>query len=291
MIVIYAEEDQFFAQGVKRAFSAQGIDLVHTTNAEDVADLMMEHGPVAVLFDLRLSKLNGFELLQALKDDPRTKDIPLMVWSQLASQEDIQRCFSLGACEYFLKGQHHPYEVARHVAKRFEEGEKENGFTLPEWLAVCMLFLLAAAFTFLQIRRVLDVRRDDGQLAVMRASVSAMVAAQQERAVLVGCTEAVDHPVQLWACRLCKEESCQTPLPTPWHWTGAIPDYERYTLVLDPEHTCTTASRFPCHVAIEPDGTEPISTNAFKLRFFLARDRDGLEGGRTHTINQAGVME
>jgi CheY-like chemotaxis protein len=290
MIVIYAEEDQFFAQGVKRAFGAQGIDLVHTTNAEDVADLMMEHEPVAVLLDLRLSKLNGFELLQALKEDPRTKNVPLMVWSQLASQEDIQRCFSLGACEYFLKGQHHPHEVARHVAKRFEEGE-ENGFTLPEWLGVCVVFLVAVGFTFLQVQRVLDVRRDDGQLAMMRASVSAMVAAQQERAVLVGCTEPGDRAVQLQACRLCKEESCETSLPTPWHWTGAKPDYERYTLVLDPEHICTMASMVPCHVAIEPDGVQPISTSAFKLRFFLARDRDGLEGGRTHTINQAGVME
>ncbi len=291
MIVIYAEQDQFFADGVKRAFSAQGIDLVHTTNAEDVAGLMMEHGPVAVLFDLRLPKLNGFELLQALKEDPRTQDIPLMIWSQLASQEDIQRCFSLGACEYFLKGQHHPHEVARHVAKRFEERGGGNGFTLPEWLMVCAALLLAGGFTFLQVKRVLDVQRDDGQLAVVRASVSAMVAAQQERTVLVGCTEATDYPVQIQACRLCKEESCQTSLPTPWHWTGTKPGYERYTIILDPEHTCNTASKAPCHVSIEPDGTQPVSTNAFKIRFFLARDRDGLKGGQTHTINQAGVIE
>lgn len=289
MIVIYAEEDQFFAEGVKRAFSAQGIDLVHTTNVDDVADLMMEHEPVAVLFDLRLSKRNGFELLQALKEDPRTQDVPLMIWSQLASQEDIQRCFSLGACEYFLKGQHHPHEVARHVAKRFEEGEKENGFTLPEWLAVGAIFFLAAAFTFFQIQRVLDVRRDDGQLAAVRASVSAIVAAQQERAVLVGCTQVTDWPIRLEDCRLCKEESCQTPVATPWEGMGLAPSYERYTL--DSEHVCTKEITQACLVTIEPDGAQSISTNAFKLRFFLARDRDGLKGGQTHTINQAGVIE
>lgn len=289
MIVIYAEEDQFFAQGVKRAFSARGIDLVHTTNAEDVADLMVEHEPVAVLLDLRLSKLNGFELLQALKDNPRTKDVPLMVWSQLASQEDIQRCFSLGACEYFLKGQHHPHEVARHVAKRFEENQKEDGFTLPEWLAVSALFLLAVTFTFLQIQRVLDVRRDDGQLAAVRASVSAIVAAQQERALLVGCTEVTDWPIRLEDCRLCKEESCQTSLATAWEGMGLKPEYERYKL--DSEDVCTKEIKHPCLVTIEADGAQPISTSAFKLRFFLVRDRDGLKGGQTHTINQAGVIE
>lgn len=289
MIVIYAEEDQFFAQGVKRAFSALGIDLVHTTHAEDVAELMQEHAPSAVLFDLRLSKRNGFELLQDLKEDPRTKDVPLMVWSQLASQEDIQRCFSLGACEYFLKGQHHPHEVARHVAKRFEGGGKESGFTLPEWLAVCAALLLGIGFTFFQVQRVLDVRRDDGQLAAVRASVSTIVAAEQEQMILLGCTDAMYVHAQLQWCRLCKEESCQTSFPTPWQEMGDKPAYERYTL--DPEHICTESSKGPCHVAIESDGAQPISTKAFKLRFFLARDRDGLEGGRTHTINQAGVME
>jgi CheY-like chemotaxis protein len=283
MTILFVEEDLFFAEAVKRAFAARGIEMLHTTKADSVVDVAMERQLDVVLFDLRLSKLNGFELLQALKEDPRTSELPLMVWSHIASQEDIQRCFSLGACEYFLKGQHAPHEVAHHIARRFN---RENGFTLPEWLAVGLALLLAASFTFLQVHRVLDMRRDDGQLIAVRSAVSAIVAAGQARDILAHCKEEDGRPTPLHACKLCKEESCQNELPVPWTYT---PTYER--AVLDPEHTCTPISTHPCHVSIERDGTQPISTNTFKIRFFLARDRDGLKGGQTHTINKQGVLE
>jgi hypothetical protein len=44
-------------------------------------------------------------------------------------------------------------------------------------------------------------------------------------------------------------------------------------------------------VTVEADGDAPVSAEAFKLRFFLARDRDGLAGGKTHTINAHGLVE
>lgn len=283
MNILYVEEDRFFADTVKRAFASQGIDLIHTTNANEVADLMTEHSPSAVVLDLRLAHLNGFELLQALKEHPDTQDVPLMVWSQLASQEDIRRCFALGACEYFLKGQHHPQEVARHIARRFEA---KDGFTLPEWLVVMGGLLLAVWLVIWQVNRVLDVRRDDGQLAAVRSYVSAILAAKQERGVLTSCVQSEGVPHALYACRLCKEESCETPLVVSW---TSAPAYERTSL--DPEHVCSPASTYPCHVSIEKNGTQPLSTDAFKLRFFLARARNGLAGGQTHTINEQGVIE
>lgn len=283
MNILYIEEDAFFAEGVKRAFTSAGLDIVHTPRADQVMDLVEEEEPTFILLALRLSKLNGFELLRLLKQDERTRNIPVMVWSQLSTREDIQRCFDLGACEYFLKGQHHPRDVISHLRGRFST---QDGFTLPEWLCVGAALLLALLFVSWQIQRVVDLRRDDGQMAAVRAYVSALVAAQQERAFLRGCEEVRPGVRPLYTCTLCKDEACRVSLPVPW---TAEPGYERRWL--DPEHECTQESFYPCHVTIEPDGSQPLSTEAFKLRFFLTRDREGLKGGKTHTINAGGVVE
>lgn len=285
MSIIHIEEDDFFAEGVKRAFAVQGVEVVHMKNVQEAIEAIAENPPDAVLFDLRLSSLNGFELLAALKASPRTKKIPLMVWSHLASREDIQRSFDLGACEYFLKGQHHPSEVAVSLLHRFAHA-KENGFTLPEWLVVMGVLALALGFAWIQLQHALDVRRDDGQMQSARASVSALVAAEQERALLVDCETKNAQPILLAACRLCKESACLNALSVPWSYQ---PTYERAPL--DPEALCSPGSIGPCHVTIEADGDGPPSLEAFKLRFFLSRDRDGLKGGRTHTINAHGLVE
>ncbi len=286
MSILLIEEDGFFAEGVKRAFAAQGMDVIHLTNVLEAVESIAKHLPDAVLFDLRLSSLNGFELLGLLKADKRTKRIPLMIWSHLASREDIQRCFDLGASEYFLKGQHQPREVATALARRFAETE-ENGFTLPEWVAVVAVFGLALAFAWVQFQRALDIRRDDGQMQSIRAAVSAIVTAGQERTLLVQCPASSEAKrTALAGCKLCKESECLNQLPVPW---TNEPTYER--VALGAETLCTPTSVGSCRVTVEADGDAPVSAEAFKLRFFLARDRDGLAGGKTHTINAHGLVE
>ena len=285
MTIVYIEEDDFFAEGVKRIFTAQGVEVIHMKQVQGAMEVITKNQPDAVLFDLRLSSLNGFELLAALKANPRTKHIPLMIWSHLASREDIQRCFDLGACEYFLKSQHHPREVAIRLTRQYT-GAKENGFTLPEWAIVMGVLLLALGFAWMQFQRALDIRRDDGQMQFVRSAVSAFVAAGQERVLLTGCgvDQAKSAPLSL--CKLCRDSACTNVVSVPWM---SEPSYERASLRA--QALCESGSREPCHVTIEADGDRPLSLETFKLRFFLARDRDGWKGGRTHTINAHGLVE
>lgn len=283
MNIVYVEEDVFFAEGVKRAFSQEGIDVFHVTKVEQLDELLEKEPPHAVLLELRLSTLNGFEALKLFKSQRRFQNIPILVWSYLASREDVERCLGLGAAGYFLKTQHTPREVARHVKSAMN---LKPAFTLPEWLIVIACLLFAFGFLGWQLNRVLDMRRDDGQLAAVRAYVSTLVTAAQERQLLLGCKEGE----MLRGCRICRDEACRNSSPVPWQ---GEPSYERRAFVgfLDPESVCTASASRPCHVTIERDGEQPISPEAFKLRFFLSRSREGLAGGQTHTINAHGLIE
>ena len=104
--------------------------------------------------------------------------------------------------------------------------------------------------------------------------------------LLVGCEANRTKSVPLSMCKLCKDSACTNAVSVPW---TAESSYERISL--DAGTRCEVSSHEPCHVTIEADEDRPLSAEAFKLRFFLARDRDGLKGGQTHTINAQGLVE
>lgn len=59
--------------------------------------------PVVVLLDLRLPKMNGFEVLQRMQDDARLKIIPVIVLTSSEDQEDVLQSYCLGAFRFIRK--------------------------------------------------------------------------------------------------------------------------------------------------------------------------------------------
>jgi CheY-like chemotaxis protein len=63
----------------------------------------MENGPKVILLDLKLPKADGLEVLQRLKNDPRTKAIPVVVLTSSKEQSDVVESYHLGVNSYIVK--------------------------------------------------------------------------------------------------------------------------------------------------------------------------------------------
>ena len=59
--------------------------------------------PELILLDLRLPKMDGFELLAKIRSDKRTRDIPVVVLSSSQHKKDMDRCRELGASAFITK--------------------------------------------------------------------------------------------------------------------------------------------------------------------------------------------
>jgi CheY-like chemotaxis protein len=75
-------------------------------------DLARQHQPDLILLDLHLPDMNGHELLQRLRADPDTREIPVAIVSADATTRQIERLEAAGADEYLTK----PLDVQRFLA-------------------------------------------------------------------------------------------------------------------------------------------------------------------------------
>ncbi len=74
----------------------------------ETVDAVKAETPAVILLDLDMPDMDGFEVLRALKDDPATNNVPVIVLSGLNGSEDKVTAFDLGATDYVTK----PFDLA-----------------------------------------------------------------------------------------------------------------------------------------------------------------------------------
>ena len=84
--------------------------------------LARKNPPDLILLDLVMPKKNGFEVLAALKKDDATKNIPVIVLTNLSEMADIDKVLELGATTYLVKGDHALVDILQKIKSTLGEG-------------------------------------------------------------------------------------------------------------------------------------------------------------------------
>jgi CheY-like chemotaxis protein len=102
MKVLLVEDSKFLRVSTERALSKAGYEVVCAGDGEAALRLAREHRPALVLLDMMLPKLSGPDVLKALKQDPATAGIAVMVMTSL-SQKNAKALENDGAAAFFEK--------------------------------------------------------------------------------------------------------------------------------------------------------------------------------------------
>ena len=101
--VLLAEDDRFLRKAAETALKRHGFTVIPATDGEEALRLARAEPPDLVLLDLIMPKMQGFEVLRALKGDPGTATIPVVILSNLGQDGDVKQAMDAGAAGYFVK--------------------------------------------------------------------------------------------------------------------------------------------------------------------------------------------
>lgn len=116
--ILLVEDDSMVVRMYQRKLEKDGFQLTLAFNGEEGLAALKKEKPDIVLLDIMMPKMNGIEMLKAAKADPITKDIPVVILTNLGDRpEDVQKCKELGAEDYWVKANTPIQEITERIKK------------------------------------------------------------------------------------------------------------------------------------------------------------------------------
>lgn len=115
--ILFIEDESALQKTFSDTLSQEGYEIISALDGEIGLRLAKEKKPDLILLDIILPKINGFEVLKELKANPKTKDIPVIVLTNLEGMDDIDKAIELGATTYLIKAQYSLEEVVEKIKK------------------------------------------------------------------------------------------------------------------------------------------------------------------------------
>ena len=110
-------EDDNFLQGLEATkLKKEGYDVLAASNSVEAFKILAESKKVdLILLDLLLPEVDGFMILEKIRQDKALLSIPVIVFSNLSEEKDIQRATKLGISEFMVKSNFTLDELAKKV--------------------------------------------------------------------------------------------------------------------------------------------------------------------------------
>jgi DNA-binding response OmpR family regulator len=113
--ILIVEDDQTIATMYYVSLTNDGYDVSVAENGEQGLTLARETHPGVILLDIIMPKMDGFSLLKELKNDEETREIPVVLLTNLGQEEDKERGEELGASDYLVKTDYTPRQVSEKI--------------------------------------------------------------------------------------------------------------------------------------------------------------------------------
>lgn len=103
--ILLVEDDETLAEVYKQRLELEGFDVNHVNNGEDALATAVKFRPDLVLLDVMMPKLNGFDVLDIMRQMPETRNVHIIMLTALSQPKDEQRAKDLGADDFLIKSQ------------------------------------------------------------------------------------------------------------------------------------------------------------------------------------------
>ena len=116
-LIYFVEDDPLMFRVYERLFKFSGFDLEVASNGEEAIESLktITRKPDVFLLDVMMPKVSGLDVLAFIKQDSNLKDIPVIMFTNLFSKDEVAQATKMGASLYLVKSENYPSEVVEKI--------------------------------------------------------------------------------------------------------------------------------------------------------------------------------
>lgn len=119
--ILLIEDDEFIRDLYKRQLDMGGFFTFAFSNGDEGLESMKENHYDLILLDVMLPGINGLDILRNVKQNEETKNIPVIMLSNLGQDDVIKEGLVIGAVGYLIKPSYTPNQIVGEVKKILEQ--------------------------------------------------------------------------------------------------------------------------------------------------------------------------
>lgn len=101
--ILFVDDDNFLRKVYEAELREKNFDVVLAQDGEEGLEKAQVEDPDLIILDMIMPKKSGFEVLTELQHNPKTKNIPVIILSNLGQEDDKKKGVDLGAVDYLIK--------------------------------------------------------------------------------------------------------------------------------------------------------------------------------------------
>jgi putative two-component system response regulator len=109
--ILLIEDEPVFRLIYRGVLQNAGYKVIEAADGQAGWNAVRESRPDLVLLDLILPKISGHEVLHHIRSDASTRHIPVVIFSVMGQEKDVERSYTLGANEHRVKGMESPVKI------------------------------------------------------------------------------------------------------------------------------------------------------------------------------------
>ena len=102
-MILIVDDEKEIADFISRVLSKGNLESIEVQDGKTALEVLAEKKPSAVILDLMMPGMSGFEVLKRIKADPALASIPVIICSTLSDREYQEQAQALGAKSYITK--------------------------------------------------------------------------------------------------------------------------------------------------------------------------------------------
>ena len=116
--ILVVEDDEDLLSLITKKLTVEGFKVMAAATGQQALDYLAKQKPALVLLDILLPYIDGLSILNEIATQPKTKDLPVIILSNLADQGSIEQASAIGQYEYLVKTKTDLNEVVKKIKEK-----------------------------------------------------------------------------------------------------------------------------------------------------------------------------